>query len=88
MIDIDSFAVDEHSIQALNRNNELVRSSVTAQYPRVNYWLAYPHYGIGYLMSNGCVGELMPDKSSLFFSPCRQRVLYNSSGFEDGIIEA
>ena len=58
---------------------------MTERFPKVNYWLAYPHYGIGYLMSNGCVGELIPDKTSLFFSPCRQRLLYNSAVFDDRV---
>ena len=49
------------------------------QYPRVNLWLAYPHYGIGYLLSNGSVGELMPDKTSLFYTPCAKHILYNNT---------
>lgn len=59
-------------------DNELVRNELTSNYVRVNYWLAYPHYGIGYLLSNGSVGELMPDKTSLFYSPNKQKVLYNN----------
>lgn len=59
------------------------RNSETARYPRVNLWLAYPNYGIGYLMSNGRVGELMPDKTSLFYSADYRRILYNSANLEE-----
>ena len=45
----------------------------------MNLWLAWPHYGIGYIMSNGSVGELMPDKSTLFYSPCAKRMIHSSA---------
>ena len=75
---MNSFAVDHHDLDFQRQENLLKRSQETQNYPRVNLWLAYPHYGIGYLLSNGSIGELMPDKTSLFYSPCRKRILYNS----------
>jgi len=77
-VEINSFAVDHNEIELQMQENVLERSHETSKYPRVNLWLAYPHYGIGYLLSNGSIGELMPDKTSLFYSPCRKRMLYNS----------
>ena len=65
--------------------NELSWSKKTCQFVRVNYWLAYPNYGIGYLLSNGSVGELMPDKTSLFYTPDRARIMYNQDTDGDNV---
>ena len=77
----NSFAVEEIPPQVKRpyHENLIQHSEVTKEYPRVNLWLAYPHYGIGYLLSNGSVGELMPDKTSLFYTPCAKHILYNNT---------
>jgi hypothetical protein len=35
-------------------------------YVKVNYWMALEKYGIGYRLSDGTYGQLLPDKSLMF----------------------
>ena len=57
--------------------NRICYSSETSKYLRVNLWLAVPHFGIGYLLSDGSIGELMPDKSTLLFSRDQNYLYYS-----------
>ena len=59
-----------------NEPNRICYSSETRKYLRVNLWLAVPHFGIGYLLSDGSIGELMPDKSTLLFSRDQNYLYY------------
>ena len=55
----------------------------TGNYLKVNAWFAYPNYGIGYLLSSGTFGELMPDKSALFYNPLQTQLYYYEPSDKD-----
>lgn len=37
------------------------------KYIRVNNWIAVERFGIGYKLSDGMIGEILPDKTLMFF---------------------
>ena len=61
----------------LNNPNPVKFSDITSGFLRVNLWLAWNNYGIGYLLSNNSIGQLNFDKTTLFYSPCYTKIIYN-----------
>lgn len=58
-------------VPQIRRERELAE-----KFLRVNVWLAVENYGIGYRLSDGTVGELLPDKSLMFFR--NEKVCYSA----------
>ena len=76
--DQNSFAVDYIPSIIPKQLNSVKFSDITTNFLRVNLWLAWNNYGIGYLLSNNSIGTLNFDKTTLFYSPCFTKVIYNN----------
>ena len=75
--DQNSFAVDYIPRALMPQSNTVKYNDTTSNFLRVNLWLAWDNYGVGYQLSNQSIGQLNLDKTTLFYSPCFTKVLYN-----------
>ena len=81
----NSFQVDFNPSSMPKRVNTLQFNDLTSGFLRVNLWVAWNNYGIGYLMSNNSIGVIFFDKTTLFYAPCYTKILYNKPADPDAM---
>ena len=81
----NSFQVDYNPLSMPKKVNTILFNEVTSGFLRVNLWLAWNNYGIGYLMSNNSIGAIFFDKTTLFYSPCYTKILYSKPADPDAM---